>query len=564
MLQELYIKNYIIFDEARVNFTEGFNVITGETGSGKSVIIDAINALCGGKLSKDDIKTGASNALIQGLFIMDDDNSEIEEKLIEIGITPEEDKSILIQREVNLSGKSFCRINGQTITFTMLKTIAPLLMDIVTQNEHQILFKSSMHIKLLDNFGSNDFINKLNEISQLVNDIKNMEGKLHDLYGTSQERERKLDLLKYQIDEIENANLHPDEYDKLISRKNILNNSEKLYNYISEIYKDLFQDYINNKSVLDVIGNCLELVENICEIDESLIAYRDSIADIYYKLEDLKIPLRQYRDNIEFDSGEIQAIEERLDLIDKLKRKYGNTINKILEYKAEAVREYEELKNSENIIKEYEEKIELMKKKYNEIAFYISNMRYRLAKMLENAVEKELRDLNMVGAKFFVNVKTDKDRISKDGFDIVEFMLSANPGEPEKPLIKVASGGEVSRVMLAIKSVLSKFQKHESIIFDEIDAGIGGHTANVVGEKLRNISKNMQTICITHLPQIACLADNHICVRKHIEDNNTYSEVINLEDDERINEIAKMIAIGDDSSFSINMARELIYGKKAL
>ena len=564
MLQELYINNYIIFNKEKVRFTEGFNVITGETGSGKSVIIDAIGVLCGGKLSKDDIKTGAQKAVIQGLFIIDNDTSEIDEKLIDIGINPEEDKSILIQREVNLSGKSFCRINGQTVTLTMLRTVAPLLMDIVAQNEHQILFKPSMHIKLLDSFGSDEFNSKLKELYQLVNNIKDMEGKLQDLYGTTQERERKLDLLKYQIDEIEKANLYPGEYDKLINRKNILNNSEKLYNYASEIYKDLFQDYINNRSVLDVIGNSLELIEDICQIDESLHEYRDCIADIYYKLEDLKIPLRQYRDNIEFDSGEIQAVEERLDLIDKLSRKYGSTIDKILEFKLEAIKEYEELKNSETVIKEYEDNIGLMKKKYSDIAFYISNNRYRLAKMLEKAVEKELRDLNMVGAKFLVNVKTDKEKISKDGIDVVEFMLSANPGEPEKPLIKVASGGEVSRVLLAIKSVLSRFQKHESIIFDEIDAGIGGHTANAVGEKLRNISKNIQTICITHLPQIACLADNHICVRKYIEEKNTYSKIINLENNERINEIAKMIALGDDSNFSLNMARELIDSKKAL
>lgn len=563
MLQELYINNYIIFNEERVNFTGGFNVITGETGSGKSVIIDAVEVLCGGKFSKDDIKTGADKAIIQGLFIIPDNLSSINEKLLNIGINPEEDKTLLIQREISITGRSLCRINGQAVTLTMLKSVVPLLIDIVAQNEHQLLFKPAMHIKFLDSFGSEDFMSKSNELSVIVDDILSLEDNLQQLYGTSQERERKLDLLKYQIDEINNANLYIGEYEKLINRKKILNNSEKLFNSISNVYKELFHGYEGSKSVLDVLGSSLNTMEDISGIDENLVNFKDHIADIFYKLEDLKNPIRQYRDNIEFDSGEIEIIEERLELIDKLMRKYGATIENIIEYKNKAIIEYENLLNSNKIVKEYENKISQLKEKYFQTAYEISNMRQELSKNLESKVENELRDLNMVGARFIVDLKKDPEKISKEGIDKVEFMLSANPGEPEKSLVKVASGGEVSRVMLAIKSVLSKYQNNDIIVFDEIDAGIGGHTANVVGEKLYNISKKIQTICITHLPQIACFADNHICVRKHIENNKTFSEIINLKEDERISEIVKMIALGDNLDFSINMAKELLNNKKA-
>lgn len=563
MLHELYIKNFIIFHEERVNLTDGFNVITGETGSGKSVIIDAVEALCGGKFSKDDIRSGADKASIQGLFIITDSSNEINELLDSFGIAAEEDNSLLIQREISTTGRSLCRINGQAVTLTMLRNLSPYLVDVVAQNEHQLLFKPSMHIKFLDSFGSEEFTQILKELSFLVDDINSLTYKLQQLYGTSQERERKLDLLKYQIDEIDEAKLITGEYEKLLSRRKLLNNSEKLFNVISSIYQELFQGEDNKKSVLDAIGNSLESIEAINEIDENLSAFKDSIADCFYKLEDIKNPIRQYRDNIEFDSGEIEEIEERLEVIHKLSRKYGNSIDKILEYKREASIEYEDLKNSETAIKEYEEKISLLKSKYYKKAFDISRLREKLARTLEASVEKELTDLNMTGARFIVDLKKREEQISKDGIDKVEFMLSANPGEAERPLIKVASGGEISRVMLGIKTVLSRFQKHDCIVFDEIDAGIGGHTGNIVGQKLYNISRRVQTICITHLPQIACFADNHISVSKHIEDNRTFSEIRELKDEEKISEIAKMIALGENYDFSLNMAKELMYGKKA-
>ncbi|HCJ58701.1 MAG TPA: DNA repair protein RecN [Clostridiaceae bacterium] len=563
MLHELYIKNFIIFHEERVSFTDGFNVITGETGSGKSVIIDAIGALCGGKFSKDDIRSGAGKAFVQGLFILSGSLKKIEEILESYGITMEEDGSLLIQREVSMAGKSLCRINGQAVTLTMLKNISPYLIDIVAQNEHQLLFKPSMHIRFLDGFGSKEFFEIMKEVAALVDGINSLTEKLQQLYGTSQERERKLDLLKYQIDGIDNANLSLGEYEKLINRKKLLNNSEKLFNAISSIYRELFQGDEKGKSVLDNIGSSLESIENINEIDENLNDFKDTIADCFYKLEDLKNPIRKYKDNIEFDSGEIEVIEERLEIINKLARKYGNTIENILHYREGAISEYEGLKNSQAVISEYEQEIHRLKEKYFENAFVLSHMREKLSLALEEMVEKELRDLNMTGARFIVNIEKREAHIDKEGIDKVEFMLSANPGEAEKPLIKVASGGEVSRVMLAIKSVLSRFRKHDCMVFDEIDAGIGGHTANIVGQKLYNISRYIQTICITHLPQIACYSDNHISVSKHIESNKTFSEIKNLTEEERISEIAKMIALGDDYDFSLSMAKELLEGKKA-
>lgn len=563
MLHELGIKNYIIFENERINFTNGLNVITGETGSGKSIIIDAIEVLCGGRLTKEDIKSGAEKAFIEGVFVLEKEIKDLNRILEEYGIQKESDNILLIQREVHLHGKSFCRINGQTVTLSMLKNISQYIIDIVAQNEHQLLFKSASHIKIIDDFGPKELLEFKKDIEYLVNEIENAKNNLNALYGSSQERERKLDLLKYQIEEIDNAKLEIGELEKLKSKKAVLLNAEKLFNVISEVNESLFNNRNGCKCVIDILGECLNSMDSISQIDAILEEYRNIIANCLYLLEDLKNPLRQYKENIEFNSIEIDVIEERLSVIDKLLRKYGDSIEKILEFSNNALGEYEKLKNSEKSIVELEKNIKILEGKYLDKASMLSKMRDSISKNIEIKVEKELNDLNMTGARFIVKNDKKMNSISKNGIDKIEFMLSANPGEVEKPLIKVASGGEVSRIMLAIKTVLIGVEQLDCIVFDEIDAGIGGVTANMVAEKLKGISKTKQTICITHLSQIAALGDCHLSVRKYIQNETTFAKIKNLNKNERIEEVAKMIDGGKDYQMSLNLAKELINVTKA-
>lgn len=563
MLHELGIKNYIIFENERIDFTNGLNVITGETGSGKSIIIDAIGVLCGGRFTKEDIKSGTEKAFIEGVFVLEKETENLEAILQEYGIPTESDNTLLIQREVHLQGKSFCRINGQTVTLSMLKNISQYIIDIVAQNEHQLLFKSSSHINLIDDFGSKELLELKKDIEYLFNDIEEANKNLHALYGSSQERERKLDLLKYQIEEINNAKLQTGELEKLKNKKNVLLNAEKLYNVISEVYQALFNNVNGYKSVIDALGQCLSDMDSASQIDSILDEYKNIIANCLYSLEDLKNPLRNYKENIEYNSIDIDVIEERLSLIDKLLRKYGNSIEKIIEFNNNAQDEYEKLKDSEKTINELEEKIKMLEDKYFDKANMLSKIRDSISKDIEIKVEKELNDLNMTGARFIVKNDKKLDSINKNGIDKIEFMLSANPGEAEKPLIKVASGGEISRIMLAIKTVLINVEEFDCVIFDEIDAGIGGITANKVAEKLKCISKTKQTICITHLAQIAAIGDYHLSVRKYIQGETTYAQIKNLNSNERIEELAKMIGGGKDHQMSLSLAKQLISVNKA-
>ena len=558
MLHELHLKNYIIFEDERINFTRGLNIITGETGSGKSIVIDAIGILCGDRFTKEDIRAGVEKAFIEGIFEINIKNNELNAILNEYGLSPENDNLLLIQREVSNIGRSFSRINGHAVTLSMLKRIMEHILDIVAQNEHQRLFRPSFHMGLVDNFGTSELTDLKILLNDLTSQIEKLDKELSELYGKSGEREKKLDFLKYQIEEIKNSNLKPDELDKLKNRRAVILNAEKIFNTVSGIYEVLYENRSFNKSIIDNLGNCFNDINNIQSIDTAVSEFGNIIANSLYQLEDLKSSLRDYRDGIEFNSNEIEAIEERLSLIEKLSKKYGETIEKIFEYQKEAEAEYERLKNSEKSIMEMNERLKYLKKEYFNEANKLSNMRNNISKELELKIEKELNELNMEGAKFLVKNEINENLIHKNGIDKIEFFLSANPGEVERPLIKVASGGETSRILLALKMVLIKAENVQSIIFDEIDAGIGGETTNMVANKLKWISSIKQTLCITHLPQIASIGDNHLHVYKFIDEDITYATIKKITGDERIVELAKMLDGGKESKLSFGLAKELL------
>lgn len=557
MLLELCIKNFVIIEDATINFSEGLNVITGETGAGKSLVIDAINIIAGGKFSKEDIRKDTKKSSIHGLLNYSHD-SLIIKKLEGYGVTLEEDNTLLISREISSSGRSVCRLNGQIVTLTMLKSITVDLMDIVGQNEHQLLLNVSKHLDFVDSFIGKKSVLLKEDILLIIDKIRKSQKNLMDICGDEAERERRLDLFSYQINEIENASLKSKEDEELRNRRTILSNAEKLYKGISSVYENIFKGEGANLAVIDIIGDSLNLIKDAELIDGNLHTFKAALENSLYQLDDIKNEMRLYRDDIEFNDSEIDNIEERLDFISKLRRKYGNSIEEILEYKDKVSKQYEDLINSEKVAKEIENKIKEFTSNYYDKATSLSNERDFSCKQLEKLVEQELQDLNMEGARFKISLSNDSTLISKNGIDRIEFLISPNPGEIEKPLNKIASGGEMSRVLLAIKNALASSLKLECVVFDEVDSGIGGITATMVGQKIRAISKSVQTICITHLPQIAAFGDNHIVIDKKIDSNNTFVKVYELNKDKRITEIARMLGGDEDSQASLNHAKELI------
>ena len=561
MILEINIKNFIIIEQETISFTPGLNIITGETGSGKSLVIDALQAITGGRFSKEDIRHGAEKALISALFSFTQ-NTELDSLLEEYGIEKEDDNTLLISREVNTAGRSTNRINGQTVTLTMLKSIAQCLIDIVGQNEHQLLFNANKHIDFVDSFGDHE-IDQLNgRLKTIIEDLRALEARYHDISGSSSERERKLDLYRFQIDEIDSAGLKPDEDERLKTKRVLLVNSEKLYKSVTHIYDTIYKGDSSTTCATDILEESVHKLNELLHVDNRLKDFVTVMESALYELEDIKSDIRDYRDNIEFNDNEINEIEERLDLISKLKRKYGSSIEEIISFRNNAEKEYETLQNSEKIAIELEKQISSTHGKYREEAAKLSSIREKLSRKLEKLVEKELQDLNMKGSEFQVSIKRDESHISPKGIDKIEFLLSPNPGEPPKQLYKIASGGEMSRVMLAIKNTITKAEKIPSIVFDEVDAGIGGMTATVVGQKIKNISKASQIICITHLAQIACFADSHIYINKVVSNNKTFTKIKQMDLQERTEEIARMLGGSPKDETSMAHARQLIQSSK--
>ncbi|KUO70223.1 MAG: hypothetical protein APF77_18185 [Clostridia bacterium BRH_c25] len=557
MLQEISIKNYVIIGQQVISFEPGLNIITGETGSGKSLIIDALSAITGGKFSKEDIRTGEGKASIEALFSLDG-IEYIESILEDYGIEPDEENSLVITREVNVQGKSVCRMNRQMVTMSVLKKITQYLVDIVGQNEHQLLFNTMKHGEFVDNFGG-DRINTIKiELKLLTDKLSSLKIKLDSISGNAGERERKLDLLKFQVKEISDARLELNEDEGLKNRRHLLINAEKLMKGISHVYSSLFKGESGTRGASDILNDSTGSLEELVGIDDKIESFKTGIEDMVYKLEDIKGELRAYRDSIEFNDSEIDLLEERLDLINKLKRKYGSSIDEILAYMDKASMEIDELVNSEKVAMEIEKEMEEVREKYLMKASQLSDMRKELGRKLEKPIEKELQELNMLGSRFVIRITRDDSTISGNGFDKIEFLLSPNPGEPEKPLGKIASGGEMSRVMLAIKNAFSEIERAPCVVFDEVDAGVGGQTANMVGQKIKAISKNTQILCITHLPQIASLSDNHIYVDKIVESNKTFTKIKILNTAERIKEIARMLGGNENIEASMAHAKKLI------
>lgn len=536
MLIELHIRNFALIDSIDLEFYNGFNVLTGETGAGKSIIIDSVNFILGDKQTKEIIRTGENTAFAEAVFDISD-NMRLIELLSQDGI--EADDLLIISREINQSGRSISRINGRTVTVSNLKRISTLLIDIHGQHEHQSLLDEAFHIEILDSFCGEDFLNDKIKFGSLYHRLKTIDKELEKLKSDEQEKLRRIDLLRFQIQEISDSKLIIGEDEELKKRKDILVNSEKIFNVLNTCYQNLYEDE-EKGSAFDKIGASITGLESIEKYDISITEMSNNLKDVYYKLEDIIEVIRGYKETIEFDENELSEIEFRLDLINRLKRKYGNTVNEIIYYLNNITEELIITEKSDEVINNYHNERNKLLDEIVLLGKKLSNKRIHTAGLLEKNIEGELKYLGMEKAVFQINIE-NSESIKENGYDIVGFKISTNLGEPPKALIKVASGGEMSRIMLAIKSAIAGVDRISTLIFDEIDTGISGRTAQAVAEKMSLISLKHQLLCVTHLPQIAAMADYHFKIEKVVSGDKTCTNVKKMDEKEKVEELARML-----------------------
>src|SRR6056297_2307804 len=555
MLSELNIKNFALIDELNIEFQSGFSVLTGETGAGKSIILDALDILMGARAYKEVIRTEQSSAYIEALFYPEK-KEEIDEILSENGVSTE-DEMLLISREINQDGRNKGRINGQLVTVSLIQDIAPYLVDIHGQHEQQSLLDEDTHLMILDQYIKNDIKDLKREVEDYFSEIKKVNNKLNNIDIDEQSRAREIDLYQFQIDEISKANVEVGEDESLFKKYKKLSNLEEIYALCGEIESFINAEDYNQQGMMDQVGHYMKDLEEYTEYDDSLADFHQSLKNIYYELQELSFSLDDYISTVEFDKNELSKIEERLDLINRLKRKYGDSIQEILDYKSALEEKLSELKNQEKIIDELQNKLKKLKKQYDKKAQKLSNIRKKEAEKFESDLKNELKDLAMEKARLKVDFKQASR--SAEGIDDVKFMISTNPGEDLKPLSKIISGGELSRIMLGFKNIMADIDKVETIIFDEVDKGIGGKTAQKLAEKLYRISNKRQVICVSHLPQVASMGDNHYYINKvTTKEKKTVTNIQKLDKKEIIEELARMLGGVKLTDTTKNHAREML------
>ena len=497
MINTLHIKNIGIIDDITINLNEGFNVLTGETGAGKTLIIGSLQILAGGRFSKEMIRKGEKNSYVEMSVYLP--NSEYE------------DDTVIVSREINISGKNTCKINGRLVTVNELKKFMGNVIDIHGQNENQSILDIGTHIELLDDYASEKIKDLKLKYQKLYEEYNKIKLEINKNYGDDKEKQRKLDLLNYQVTEIENANLKINEEEELENTRKIMMSSEKIAVNLSEAEEQL------NENTIDSMSIVIKSLEKIEQYNEEYEKIASRLKECYYEIQEASRDISCLNSDMEFNEEEQAKVEERLDLINSLKRKYGNNIKEILDYKNKINQEIFEIKNLEGYITSLKNKFKELENEMKKIANQMNSIRNEYAKELSEKINKELEELEMKSARFSINIELSEENIfNKNGLDKVEFLISTNVGEEAKPLIKIASGGEMSRIMLAIKNVLADVDKIPVIIFDEIDTGISGIAANVTGEKIKKISKKHQVICVTHLASIAAKGDYNYYVCKEI------------------------------------------------
>lgn len=532
MLGQLHIKNIGIIEEITINFYDGLNILTGETGAGKSLIIDSINAITGGRISKDLIKTGADMAFVEACFFNRDDETTI------------------LSREIYPSGRSICKINGKMSTISEMKEVGEALIDIHGQHENQSLLNTKTHIELLDNFLGEQIENIKTDYRNFLGKYKEIKLKIEQNYGDEKERARRIDLLKYQVDEIEIASLKKGEEEELEHKRRILQNAEKIATSLNEVYNLL------DGNALETLSEITRKISNISDIDEKYMDILNLVNESYYTLQDVASTTSKYLSDVDFDKQEQTEIEERLDTIFSLKRKYGNTVEDVLKYYEDASNELYFLNNSEEMINELKKELSNIEDKLESLSSQMNSIREKSAKELEKRINAQLQDLEMTKAYVQFEFKKSEE-YRENGTDIVQLLICTNVGEGLKPLGKIASGGEISRVMLAIKTILCEYDSVETMIFDEIDTGISGQAGKAVAEKMKKIGKTHQVICVTHLPVIAASGDANFYIKKEIKNEKTTTTIKHLNEEETIMEVARILSGKDITQMALEHVKEL-------
>jgi DNA repair protein RecN (Recombination protein N) len=548
VLSELSVENFALVEMVRLSFGAGLNILTGETGAGKSILLDALGMVLGERTSIDVIRHGTQKARVEAVFVLSESDTRILPVLSATGVEIE-DGLLILSRELATSGKSAARINGRTVTVTTLKAVGDVLVDIHGQHEHQSLLAVERHSELIDGWCGPQTLQLKSRVGEAHQRVLTAQRELDALKNDARERARTLDLLSFQRDEIDAAQLKDGEEEELTAEKLRLGSAERLHQAAASAYGAL------SGGALDGLSAAVREVERALRFDDALGGILESLRTALYSADDATRDVRSYRDSVEFNPERLEEIDSRLDSIKTLRRKYGDDITEILRYRAEIGERLETLENAEERLAALETSLNTAQSARKECASRLTEARKKAAVPFAKAIQSELKDLAMSATRFEVSIEPREP--NSHGADLVEFLLSPNPGEPLKPLAKIASGGELSRIMLALKSVMSKNVAPPTLIFDEIDTGIGGRTGTVLAEKLYTLGRSAQTLCITHLPQIAAKGDRHFFIEKRTEKGRTSVAVAPLEGATRVGEIARMLG-GEATEAVLTHARELL------
>jgi len=539
MITRISISNFAIIKDLEAELFPGLSVVTGETGAGKSIVIEALSMALGGRADKSMVRSGSDRAVITL-------------------VTDAEEMPEILTREIGAAGKSLCKVNGEIVPLTQLETYTLGNVDVHGQYDHQSLLLQEKHIGLLDGFGRAEISPAAERTLEAFNDHENVFKRLTELRRGAATAERELDLLRYEIKEIEGAGLVPGEDDDLEARVRIMQSSEKIYEALANAYGLLSGELAEGTSALSAVGSVRDSLSGLSGFDGEFAKMAEVSAETYFALEELESQVRRAKDSMEFSQADLDSALSRLDRVERLKTKYGGSISDVLAHLDRASARVSAAENSDAQIAALEKELSVTRERFSREAGELSALRSVTAAGLEEAITRQLVELNFKDASFSIKIESDENMISGSGVDRVEFMLSANKGQPLLPLAKVASGGELSRIMLALKSVTGDFDGIGTMIFDEIDSGISGATASIVGEKLLHMADSHQIICITHLPQIAAYADHHYLLEKHTEGEETYTSMREILDDERVDEIARLVGGRTITETTRDNARELI------
>lgn len=553
MLVEMTIENFAIIESLTLSFHEGMTTLTGETGAGKSIIIDALGLLAGSRASVDVIRQGADRCHLEGVFDWPK-NPQFFSLMQELLVNQEEDY-LVVQRDIALNGKSICRVNGHVMTLANLKRIGRFLVDIQGQNEHQSLLQADQHQRLLDEFGGSDFQLALTEYKALYKEWQALAKTVLSRKKNEQSYVQRLDMLRYQVDEIEQAELVSGEEESLTEERDKLLNFQKIVDAFASVHQLLSTD---DHGVLDNVSLAANELESVASFGKEYELLSESLTTVYYQLQDVAADLSRQMDLLEFDEQRLHQIEDRLEIIHQLKRKYGESVEFILAYYEKISLELLETAQSDGQLDQLESLLKEKEEQVAKKAAILHENRKEIARRLEKAIMNELRELYMEHTQFAVRFEALSQGYNEFGKDDVLFYLSANPGEPLRPLEKVASGGEISRILLALKTVFSTSQELTSIVFDEVDTGVSGRVAQAIAEKISQIGRRSQVLCITHLPQVAAFADFQYFISKTVQNNRTKTTVVELTKEERVEEIARMLAGAEVTTLTKEHAKELL------